>query len=199
MLSCALVKCSFYNLLCWKSRNLTSFILKKLDFWRKTEVKVSWGVCNFINYLMQSYSYSLCSLGKSLLGFSWIEKSGFFLNVALFMGPQYTESVDGKQRKGFYVVSYSDEPCLEPVIFLYVSSVLVWKFFVMDLVGGGGGEREIRTCTTCCLRDIKAMETVITIFYNQNSCKCLREALTIYWLEGQYLERCMVMELRRFD
>ena len=33
-----------------------------------------------------------------------------------------TESVDGKQRKGFYVVSYSDEPCLEMVIFLYVSS-----------------------------------------------------------------------------
>ena len=44
----------------------------------------------------------------------------------------------------------------------------------------------------CCLRDIKAMETVITVFYNQNSCKCLREALTILWLEGQYLKRCMV-------
>ena len=49
-----------------------------------------------------------------------------------------TESVDGKQRKGFYVVSYSDEPCLEMVIFLYVSSVLVWKF----LVGEGGGGRD---------------------------------------------------------
>ena len=59
------------------------------------------------------------SVGKLLLGFSWIE------NVALLMGPQYTESVDGKQRKGFYVVSYSDEPCLEMVIFLYVSSVMV--------------------------------------------------------------------------
>ena len=60
------------------------------------------------------------------------------------MGPQYTESVDGKQRKGFYVVSYSDEPCLEMVIFLYVSSVMVWKFLAMDLVGegGGGGGRE---------------------------------------------------------
>ena len=59
---------------------------------------------------------------------TWVfldEKGGLFLNVALFMGPQYTESVDGKQRKGFYVVSYSDEPCLEMVIFLYVSSVLV--------------------------------------------------------------------------
>ena len=53
------------------------------------------------------------------------EKGGLFLNVALFMGPQYTESANGKQRKGFYVVSDSDEPCLEMVIYLYVSSVLV--------------------------------------------------------------------------
>ena len=63
---------------------------------------------------------------KLQLGFSWIEKGGLFLNVALFMGPQYTESVDGKQRKGFYVVSYSDEPCFEMVIFLFVPPVLVW-------------------------------------------------------------------------
>ena len=63
---------------------------------------------------------------KLLFGFSWIEKNGLFLNVALFMGRQYTESVDGKQRKGFYVVSYSDEPCFEMVIFLFVPSVLVW-------------------------------------------------------------------------
>ena len=82
-----------------------------------------------------------------------------------FMGLEYTvdgkqsESVDGKQRKGFYVVSYSDEPCIKMVIFLYVTSVLVWKYFVIDLVlgrGGGQGGREIR--------DIKAMETVITVF-----------------------------------
>ena len=74
------------------------------------------------------------------------------------MGSQYTESVDGKQRKGFYVVSYSDEPCIKMVIFLYVPSVLVWKYFVMDLLRGwgGAGGREIR--------DIKAMETVITVF-----------------------------------
>ena len=79
------------------------------------------------------------------------------------MGRQYTESVDGKQCKGFYVVSYGDESCLEMVICLFVPSVLVWKFFVMDLVvgvGGGAGERE-----RCCLRDIKAMETVITVLY----------------------------------
>ena len=38
------------------------------------------------------------SVGELLLGFSWIEKGGLFLNVALFMGPQYTESVDGKRH-----------------------------------------------------------------------------------------------------
>ena len=119
---------------------------------------VSWGVYDVINYLSWSFFYSLMSVGELLLGFSWIEKGGLFVNVALFMGPQYTESVDGKQRKGFYVVSYSDEPCIEMVIFLYVPSVLVWKYFVMDLVWGwgGGAGREIR--------DIKAMETVITVF-----------------------------------
>ena len=89
--------------------------------------------------------YGLCALVKLQLGFSWIEKGGLFLNVALFMGPQYTEWVDGKQQKGFYVVSYSDEPCIKMVIFLYVPSELVWKYFVMDLVrgwgGGQGGER----------------------------------------------------------
>ena len=106
-----------------------------------------------------------------------------------------TESVDGKQRKGFYVVSYSDEPCLEMVIFLYISSVLVWNFCVMDGEGGG----EIRTCTSCCLRDIKVLKAVKQSSTNQNSCKCLREALTIWWLGGQYLERCMVVELTRFD
>ena len=60
-----------------------------------------------------------------------------------------TELVDGKQRKGSYLVSYGDEPWLEMVIFLYVPSVLVWKCFVMDgLVGGretgggGGGKRD---------------------------------------------------------
>ena len=79
------------------------------------------------------------------MGISWIEKGGLFLNVALFMGPQYTESVDGKQRKGFYVVSYNDEPCLEMVILIFVRIFSVGlKIFVMDLVGegGGGGKRE---------------------------------------------------------
>ena len=34
---------------------------------------------------------SLRPLVKLLFGFSWIEKGGLFLNVALFMGPQYSE------------------------------------------------------------------------------------------------------------
>ena len=33
----------------------------------------------------------LMSVGELLLGLSWIEKGGPFLNVALFMGPQYPE------------------------------------------------------------------------------------------------------------
>ena len=50
------------------------------------------------------------------------------------------------------MVRYSDEPCLEMVIFLYVLSVLVFICFVMDV-----GERwgEIRTCATYCLRELK--------------------------------------------
>ena len=63
-------------------------------------------------------------------------------------------------------------------IFLYVPSVLVWNFLLWMAEGGGG---EIRTCTTCCLRDTKAMETVKQSSTNQNSCKCLRKVPTIKW------------------
>ena len=78
---------------------------------------------------------------KLLLGFSLIERGGLFLNVELFMGPQYTESVDGKHRKGFNVVSYnySDEPCLEMVIFLYVPSDVGLRILRYESVRGGGG------------------------------------------------------------
>ena len=93
----------------------------------------------FYKLLRRSFFDGLCPLVKLLLGFSWIEEGGLFVNVALFMGCQYTESVDGKQEKGFDVVSYSDEPCLEMVIFLLVRSEWVGKFFVMDMVVGGGG------------------------------------------------------------
>ena len=100
---------------------------------------VSWGVCDVINYLKRPFFTAYVRWWNYNLGFTWIEKGGLFLNVALFMGPQYTEWVDGKQQKGFYVVSYSDEPCIKMVIFLYVPSVLVWKFFCY---GWGGGRSE---------------------------------------------------------
>ena len=41
------------------------------------------------------------------------------------------------------MVSYSDEPLLIMVGFLYVPSVLVWKFLVMDEVGGGGRSEHV--------------------------------------------------------
>ena len=58
-----------------------------------------------------------------------LSKRGVVCGTSVFR----TESVDGKQRKDFYVVSYSDEPCQELVIFLYVHS---------ENGGGGGGRSE---------------------------------------------------------
>ena len=87
------------------------------------------------------FFYVLTSVGEIAIWvfLDWkgraLSKRGVVYGTLVFR----TESVDGKQRKGFYVVSYSDEPCLEMVIFLYIPSVLVWKRFVMD-GGRGGGE-----------------------------------------------------------
>ena len=169
----------FHKLLCLSpSRILTSFILKKFVYWRKSEVKVSWGVYEFYELFDATFFYGFMSFGEiaTWVFLDWkgraLSKRGVVYGTSVFR----TESVDGKQRKGFYVVSYSDEPCIEMVIFLYVPSVLVWKRFVIDGEGGGG---EIRTCTTCCLRDTKAMENVKQSSTNQNSCKCLWEDLTI--------------------
>ena len=52
---------------------------------------MSGGVCDFMNYLMQSFFYGLCPLVKLLLGCSWKGKGGLFLNVALFVGPRHSE------------------------------------------------------------------------------------------------------------
>ena len=107
-----------------------------------------------------------------------------------------TESVDGKQRKGFYVVSYSDQWVMNlasrwSYFCTYLHAIQCWsENFLLWMGEGWGGE--IRTCTSCCLR---VMKTVKQSSKNQNSCKYLREALTIWWLEEQYLERCMVVEL----
>ena len=157
---------------------------------------MSWGGCDFMNYLTRSFSYGLCPLVKLLLGFSWIEKGGLFLNVALFMEPQYSEqnqSMATTKRLLCGKLQWWTLP-RDGHIFVHTFSVGL-KFFCYGL---GGGE-EIRTCTSCCLRDIKVLKAVKQSSTNQNSCKCLREALTIWWLGGQYLERCMVVELTRFD
>ena len=58
------------------------------------------------------------------------------------MGPQYTESVDGKQRKGFYLVSNSDEPCLEMVIICTYLQYWSENFLLRIWLGRGEGERE---------------------------------------------------------
>ena len=53
------------------------------------------------------------------------------------------------------------------------------KYFVMDggRVGGGGGRDQ--NMYLVLFTDIKVMKTVKQSSTNQNSCKCLREALTI--------------------
>ena len=109
-----------------------------------------------------------------------------------------TESVDGKQRKGFYVISYSDQWVMNlasrwSYFCTYLHAIQCWSENFLLWMGEGWGGGEIRTCTSCCLRDIKVMKTVTQSSTNQNSCKCLREALTICWLEGQYLGRRMVV------
>ena len=77
-----------------------------------------------MNYLTQSFFYGLCLLVKLLLGFSWMGIKGRALSkrgVVCGTSVLRIESVDGKQRKDFYVVSYNDEPCLE-ILLLYTNN-----------------------------------------------------------------------------
>ena len=144
---------------------LMSFMLKKLKIslskkeWIKSVTRRLW-FYELFDAVLFLRPMSVGEIATSVF-LDWkgraLSKRGVVYGTLVFR----TESVDGKQRRGFYVVSYSDEPCLEMVIFLYIPPVLVWKFFVMDGGGGGWGESgEIRTCTSCCLRDIKVMKTV---------------------------------------
>ena len=142
---------------------LMSFMLKKLVYRRKSELKVSWGVCDFMNHLTRSFSYGLCLLVKLLLGFSWIEKDGLFLNVALFMEPQYSEqnqSMATTKRLLCGKLQWWTLP-RDGHIFVHTFSVGL-KIFCYGWGGGGGGGKSggIRTCTSGCLRDIKVMKTV---------------------------------------
>ena len=144
-----------------------------------------WGVCDFMNYLTRSFSYGLCPLVRLLLGFSWIEKGGLFLNVALFMEPQYSEQNQSMATTKRLLCSKLQWWTLPRDGHIFVHTYMQFSvglkmfWYGWEGVGGDGGGEEIRTCTSCCLRDIKVMKTVQQSSTNQNSCKCLREALTI--------------------
>ena len=79
-----------------------------------------------MNYLTRSFFLRLTFVGEIATRVFFdgkgraLSKRGVVCGTSVFI-----ESVDGKQRKDFYVVSYNDEPCLEMVIFLYVPSVFV--------------------------------------------------------------------------
>ena len=94
-----------------------------------------------MNCSMRSSFYGICPLVKLLLGFSWIEKGGLFLNVA-FMGPQYSEQNQSmaNNENTFYVVSYSDQPCLEMVIFCMYLQCWFENFLLW--IGEGGQRSE---------------------------------------------------------
>ena len=73
-------------------------------------------LCDFMNYLTRSFFYGpfFMSVGEIA---TWVfldgkgpalSKRGVVCVTSVFR----TESVDGKQPKDFYVVSYNDEPCL---------------------------------------------------------------------------------------
>ena len=79
------------------------------------------------------------------------------------------------------MVSYSDEPCLEMVIFcMYLQcwseNFLLW---MGDGEGGGGGQRS-EHAPRVVYEALKIWKLLNSLLYtNQNSCKCLRKAVTI--------------------
>ena len=138
---------------------LMSIMLKKLVYRRKSELKVSWGVCDFMNHFTWSFSYGLCPLVKLLLWvffrsrsapvfLDWkgraLSKRGVVYGISVFR----TESLCGKLH--WWTLPRDGH------IFVHTFSVGL-KIFCY---GWGGESGEIRTCTSCCLRDIKVMKTV---------------------------------------
>ena len=92
------------GLLCLKSRILTSFILKTeisllKKGWSQGVMRRLW----FYELFDAVLFYGFCPLVKLLLRFSWRGKGGLFLNVALFVGPQYSEQnqSEAKNEKTF--------------------------------------------------------------------------------------------------
>ena len=100
-----------------------------------------------MNYLTRSFLYGLCPLVKLLLRFSWRGKGGLFLNVALFVGPQYSEQNQSmaNNEKTFMFFRWS----------YFCTYLQCWSENFLLRMGVG----EIRTCIMCCLRDIKVMKT----------------------------------------
>ena len=115
------------------------FILKILVYWRKSGRSKG-----LMRRLFDAvHSLRVMSVGE-IATWAFLDWKGPVLSkrgVVYETSVSSTESVEGKQRQGFYVVSYKDEPCLEMFIFLNVTSVLVWKFWGMER--GGGGDQDM--------------------------------------------------------
>ena len=142
---------------------LMSFMLKKLKIslskkeWIKGVMRRLWFYEPFDAFLF----LRLMSIGEitTWVFLDWkgraLSKRGVVYGTSVFR----TESIDSKQRKGCGKLLWWTLP-RDGHIFVHTFSV-GRKFFCYGWggvgVGGGGG---IRTCTSCCLRDIKVMKTV---------------------------------------
>ena len=76
-----------------------------------------------MKYLTRSFFLRLMSVGE-IATWVFLDGKGRALSkrgVVCGTSVLRTESVDGKQRKDFYVVSYNDEPCLE-ILLLYTNN-----------------------------------------------------------------------------
>ena len=104
-----------------------------------------------MKYLTRSFFYGLCPLVKLLLGFSWMGKGGLFLNVALFVGPQYSEqnqSMANNEKTFMWLVTMMNLALRWSYFCTYLQC---WSEIFLLWMGVGG--------VMCCLRDIKVMET----------------------------------------
>ena len=120
------------------------FILKIL-FWRRSGVKILWDVCDFMNYLTRSFLYGLFPLVK-LWHCLWTSVSRTCQNRISRW--QTTRRLLCGKLQGWTLSR-------DVHIFL--------RNFNVGLKMFGNVEEwvEIRTRTTCCLWDIKAMETPV--------------------------------------
>ena len=148
-----------------------------------------------MKYLTRPFFYGLCPLVKLLLGFLGWERAGSFWTCHCLWDLSIQNRISRWETTKRLLCGKLQWWTLPWDGHIFVRTFSVGLKIFLLWMGWG----EIRTCITCCLRDIKVMETAkqSSIYKqapdtNQKSCKCLRDALTIQWLEGQYLERCMV-------